>query len=151
MAGRRVNGRSDEPLLALTTEKCQRTTRRPCSEVLLGFEECKPYFPKRKCDVTGTPVRTALTKPVDQKAARRGRDVTLVRHMEGPGGRRIDRRPVAVQLEARPGGAKGLEGRGAAGLLLAELLPAGRPARPGGEGVALFQDVRRGRSSPSVP
>jgi UDP-N-acetylglucosamine--N-acetylmuramyl-(pentapeptide) pyrophosphoryl-undecaprenol N-acetylglucosamine transferase len=42
------------------------------TEVLLGFAECKVHFPNAKCEVTGTPVRTALTNAVDKKAARRG-------------------------------------------------------------------------------
>jgi UDP-N-acetylglucosamine--N-acetylmuramyl-(pentapeptide) pyrophosphoryl-undecaprenol N-acetylglucosamine transferase len=41
------------------------------TEVLLGFAECKAHFPKARCEVTGTPVRAALSKPVDKREARR--------------------------------------------------------------------------------
>jgi UDP-N-acetylglucosamine--N-acetylmuramyl-(pentapeptide) pyrophosphoryl-undecaprenol N-acetylglucosamine transferase len=46
------------------------------SRVLLGFEECKAHFPKARCEVTGTPVRAALTASVDKHAARRGFGLT---------------------------------------------------------------------------
>lgn len=41
------------------------------SRVLLGFEDCRSHFPNSECEVTGTPVRSALVKPVDRAAARR--------------------------------------------------------------------------------
>jgi UDP-N-acetylglucosamine--N-acetylmuramyl-(pentapeptide) pyrophosphoryl-undecaprenol N-acetylglucosamine transferase len=35
-------------------------------EVLLGFEECARYFPNKKLEVTGTPIRDSLRNPVDR-------------------------------------------------------------------------------------
>jgi UDP-N-acetylglucosamine--N-acetylmuramyl-(pentapeptide) pyrophosphoryl-undecaprenol N-acetylglucosamine transferase len=40
------------------------------TRVLLGFAECKAHFPKSDCEVTGTPVRSALRERVDKSAAR---------------------------------------------------------------------------------
>jgi UDP-N-acetylglucosamine--N-acetylmuramyl-(pentapeptide) pyrophosphoryl-undecaprenol N-acetylglucosamine transferase len=39
------------------------------TKVLLGFGECAQYFPNSGCEVTGTPLRSALTRPVDKNAA----------------------------------------------------------------------------------
>lgn len=39
------------------------------TEVLLGFEECRRHFSNAKCEVTGTPIRAALLRPVDKVAA----------------------------------------------------------------------------------
>jgi UDP-N-acetylglucosamine--N-acetylmuramyl-(pentapeptide) pyrophosphoryl-undecaprenol N-acetylglucosamine transferase len=39
------------------------------TEVLLGFEECRRHFPNAKCELTGTPIRAALLRPVDRFAA----------------------------------------------------------------------------------
>src|ERR1700730_15369846 len=38
-------------------------------EVLLGFEECARYFPNKKVEVTGTPIRDRLRNPVDRSEA----------------------------------------------------------------------------------
>src|ERR1700722_3125643 len=38
-------------------------------EVLLGFEECARYFPNKKVEVTGTPIRDSLRNPVDRSEA----------------------------------------------------------------------------------
>ncbi len=37
--------------------------------VLLGFEECRKHFPKASCEVTGTPVRTALAAKLPRAEA----------------------------------------------------------------------------------
>jgi UDP-N-acetylglucosamine--N-acetylmuramyl-(pentapeptide) pyrophosphoryl-undecaprenol N-acetylglucosamine transferase len=37
--------------------------------VLLGFKECAPFFPKARTEITGTPVRTELTR-LDKQLAR---------------------------------------------------------------------------------
>ena len=39
------------------------------TEVLLGFEECSRYFPKKVVEVTGTPIRESLKTPVDRERA----------------------------------------------------------------------------------
>ncbi len=39
------------------------------TRVLLGFEECRAFFAKSQCEWTGTPIRSALTQPVDKAAA----------------------------------------------------------------------------------
>ena len=38
-------------------------------QVLLGFEECARYFPNKVVEVTGTPIRDSLRKPVDRSCA----------------------------------------------------------------------------------
>jgi UDP-N-acetylglucosamine--N-acetylmuramyl-(pentapeptide) pyrophosphoryl-undecaprenol N-acetylglucosamine transferase len=38
-------------------------------EVLLGFEECARYFPNKRVEVTGTPIRDSLRSPVDRSQA----------------------------------------------------------------------------------
>ena len=52
--------------------RANKLNARYVNRVLLGFEECKKHFPNSQCEVTGTPVRTALTKPVNKAEARRG-------------------------------------------------------------------------------
>jgi UDP-N-acetylglucosamine--N-acetylmuramyl-(pentapeptide) pyrophosphoryl-undecaprenol N-acetylglucosamine transferase len=37
--------------------------------VLLGFKECARYFPNRRVEVTGTPIRDSLKSPVDRNQA----------------------------------------------------------------------------------
>jgi UDP-N-acetylglucosamine--N-acetylmuramyl-(pentapeptide) pyrophosphoryl-undecaprenol N-acetylglucosamine transferase len=37
--------------------------------VLLGFEECRRYFPKAHCEVTGTPVRATLAEKLPKEKA----------------------------------------------------------------------------------
>lgn len=49
--------------------RANRLNARYVTKVLLGFEECARHFPKAECEVTGTPIRTALTRPVDKTAA----------------------------------------------------------------------------------
>lgn len=49
--------------------RANRLNARYVTEVLLGFEECRRHFPKAKCEVTGTPIRGALLRPVDKLAA----------------------------------------------------------------------------------
>ena len=39
------------------------------SRILLGFEECKTFFPKVECVVTGTPIRNTLTKRIAREQA----------------------------------------------------------------------------------
>jgi UDP-N-acetylglucosamine--N-acetylmuramyl-(pentapeptide) pyrophosphoryl-undecaprenol N-acetylglucosamine transferase len=38
-------------------------------KVLLGFEECARYFPRKAIEVTGTPIRVSLRNPVDRDQA----------------------------------------------------------------------------------
>src|SRR3984957_2506547 len=38
-------------------------------KVLLGFEECARYFPNKALEVTGTPIRDSLRRPVDRGQA----------------------------------------------------------------------------------
>jgi UDP-N-acetylglucosamine--N-acetylmuramyl-(pentapeptide) pyrophosphoryl-undecaprenol N-acetylglucosamine transferase len=49
--------------------KANRLTARMVRAVMLGFEECAPFFPKARTEVTGTPIRTEL-KPLDRHVAR---------------------------------------------------------------------------------
>jgi UDP-N-acetylglucosamine--N-acetylmuramyl-(pentapeptide) pyrophosphoryl-undecaprenol N-acetylglucosamine transferase len=49
--------------------KANRLTARMVRAVMLGFEECAPFFPKAHIEVTGTPIRTEL-KPLDRQVAR---------------------------------------------------------------------------------
>ena len=39
------------------------------TRVLLGFEECRRHFRSARCEVTGTPIRSALLHPVEKIAA----------------------------------------------------------------------------------
>src|SRR5438477_1766505 len=48
--------------------KANRWTARVVNAVMLGFQECAPFFPKTRTEVTGTPVRTEL-KPLDSHVA----------------------------------------------------------------------------------
>ncbi|MGI8819398.1 MAG: undecaprenyldiphospho-muramoylpentapeptide beta-N-acetylglucosaminyltransferase [Chthoniobacterales bacterium] len=50
--------------------KANRLTARMVRAVLLGFQECAPFFPKARTEVTGTPIRAGLQR-VDRAAARR--------------------------------------------------------------------------------
>jgi UDP-N-acetylglucosamine--N-acetylmuramyl-(pentapeptide) pyrophosphoryl-undecaprenol N-acetylglucosamine transferase len=50
--------------------KANRLTARMVRAVLLGFQECAPFFPKARTEVTGTPIRTEL-KRLDRHIARR--------------------------------------------------------------------------------
>ena len=49
--------------------KANRLTARMVRAVLLGFKECAPFFPKVRTEVTGTPIRTELTR-LDRTVAR---------------------------------------------------------------------------------
>lgn len=49
--------------------KANRFTARMVQAVLLGFKECAQFFPKARTEVTGTPVRTELTR-LDKRVAR---------------------------------------------------------------------------------
>jgi UDP-N-acetylglucosamine--N-acetylmuramyl-(pentapeptide) pyrophosphoryl-undecaprenol N-acetylglucosamine transferase len=40
-------------------------------KVLIGFAECRRYFPRSALEVTGTPIRSSLLAPVDRKDALR--------------------------------------------------------------------------------
>ena len=50
--------------------RANKLNARYVTRVLLGFGACKRYFPKAHCEVTGTPIRSALTRPVEKSAAR---------------------------------------------------------------------------------
>lgn len=49
--------------------KSNRLNARFVTRVLIGFEECARTFPAGKCDVTGTPIRTALAERIDKPRA----------------------------------------------------------------------------------
>jgi undecaprenyldiphospho-muramoylpentapeptide beta-N-acetylglucosaminyltransferase len=49
--------------------KANQLTARMVRAVMLGFEECAPFFPKAHIEITGTPIRTEL-KPLDRQIAR---------------------------------------------------------------------------------
>ena len=49
--------------------KANRLTARMVRAVMLGFQECAPFFPKARTEITGTPIRTEL-KPLDSHVAR---------------------------------------------------------------------------------
>ena len=49
--------------------KANKMTARFVRAVLLGFKECAPFFPKVRTEVTGTPIRSDLTR-LDRQAAR---------------------------------------------------------------------------------
>ncbi len=49
--------------------KANRLNGRLVDCVLLGFEECKRYFPKARCEVTGTPVRATLAEKLPKEKA----------------------------------------------------------------------------------
>ncbi|MEO6785778.1 MAG: undecaprenyldiphospho-muramoylpentapeptide beta-N-acetylglucosaminyltransferase [Chthoniobacteraceae bacterium] len=49
--------------------RANRLNARYVTKVLLGFAECARHFPNAKCEVTGTPIRSALTGRVDKTAA----------------------------------------------------------------------------------
>jgi UDP-N-acetylglucosamine--N-acetylmuramyl-(pentapeptide) pyrophosphoryl-undecaprenol N-acetylglucosamine transferase len=50
--------------------RANKLNARYVTRVLLGFEECRAHFPKSECEITGTPVRSALVKPVEKTQAR---------------------------------------------------------------------------------
>ncbi|MBA2743640.1 MAG: undecaprenyldiphospho-muramoylpentapeptide beta-N-acetylglucosaminyltransferase [Chthoniobacterales bacterium] len=50
--------------------KANRLTARMVRAVLLGFQECAPFFPKAHTELTGTPIRADLRR-MDRAAARR--------------------------------------------------------------------------------
>jgi UDP-N-acetylglucosamine--N-acetylmuramyl-(pentapeptide) pyrophosphoryl-undecaprenol N-acetylglucosamine transferase len=49
--------------------KANRLTARIVRAVMLGFNECAPFFPKARTEITGTPIRTEL-KRLDRQIAR---------------------------------------------------------------------------------
>lgn len=49
--------------------KSNKLNGRLVTKVLLGFEECAAFFPKGKCEVTGTPIRTSLVERIEQAKA----------------------------------------------------------------------------------
>jgi len=49
--------------------KANRLTARWVDTVLLGLEECAEHFPNRETRTVGTPLREAMTAPVDRSAA----------------------------------------------------------------------------------
>jgi UDP-N-acetylglucosamine--N-acetylmuramyl-(pentapeptide) pyrophosphoryl-undecaprenol N-acetylglucosamine transferase len=75
--------------------KANRLTARLSDVVLLGFEECAQYFPKKETRVTGTPVRSAL-----RTAAKESKEDPLAFFGLKPG------RPVLLVV----GGSQGAQG-----------------------------------------
>jgi UDP-N-acetylglucosamine--N-acetylmuramyl-(pentapeptide) pyrophosphoryl-undecaprenol N-acetylglucosamine transferase len=49
--------------------KANKLNARLATKVLLGFEECTRFFPARKCEVTGTPIRRTLATRVEKAVA----------------------------------------------------------------------------------
>jgi UDP-N-acetylglucosamine--N-acetylmuramyl-(pentapeptide) pyrophosphoryl-undecaprenol N-acetylglucosamine transferase len=49
--------------------RANRLNARFVTKVLLGVAECAHHFPNATCEVTGTPLRSALMRPVDKSAA----------------------------------------------------------------------------------
>ncbi len=52
--------------------KANKLNARFCDAVLLGFDECRPFFPRSTCVVTGTPIRRQLMQRKDKAAALAG-------------------------------------------------------------------------------
>ncbi len=50
--------------------RANRWNAKHVTRVLLGFEDCRRHFPKARCEVVGTPIRSALRQPVERSAAR---------------------------------------------------------------------------------
>ncbi|MBV9492061.1 MAG: undecaprenyldiphospho-muramoylpentapeptide beta-N-acetylglucosaminyltransferase [Verrucomicrobia bacterium] len=73
--------------------KANRLNARLAKRVLLGFEDCRRFFPHARVEVTGTPVRASLRTEVDRNAALRRFDL------------RTDHRTVLVM-----GGSQGAHG-----------------------------------------
>ena len=49
--------------------RANRLNARHVTKVLLGVAECAEHFPNSACVITGTPLRSALTRPVDKTVA----------------------------------------------------------------------------------
>jgi len=49
--------------------KANRLNGRLTDRVLLGFEECQRFFPKGRCEVTGTPIRKTLAERMPREKA----------------------------------------------------------------------------------
>ena len=49
--------------------KANRFNARLADVVLVGFEECKRHFGRARCEVTGTPIRRSLIKPMQREKA----------------------------------------------------------------------------------
>lgn len=49
--------------------KANRLNAKMVTTVLLGFEDCAKYFPRAKCEVTGTPIRKTLAQRIPKEEA----------------------------------------------------------------------------------
>jgi UDP-N-acetylglucosamine--N-acetylmuramyl-(pentapeptide) pyrophosphoryl-undecaprenol N-acetylglucosamine transferase len=49
--------------------KANRLNARMTDAVLLGFKECAKFFPRSRCEVTGTPIRKSLTARIQREEA----------------------------------------------------------------------------------
>jgi UDP-N-acetylglucosamine--N-acetylmuramyl-(pentapeptide) pyrophosphoryl-undecaprenol N-acetylglucosamine transferase len=49
--------------------KANKLNARMTDAVLLGFKECAKYFPRSRCEITGTPIRKSLARRVPRKEA----------------------------------------------------------------------------------
>ena len=49
--------------------KANKLNARMCDSVLLGFEDCAKYFPRSRCEITGTPIRRSLAERVPREEA----------------------------------------------------------------------------------
>lgn len=56
--------------------KANRLNAKLADAVLLGFEECQRYFPRARCEVTGTPIRRSLARRVPREEALAGFGLT---------------------------------------------------------------------------
>jgi UDP-N-acetylglucosamine--N-acetylmuramyl-(pentapeptide) pyrophosphoryl-undecaprenol N-acetylglucosamine transferase len=82
--------------------KANKLNARLAREVLLGFRECAPYFGRKKCEVTGTPIRRDLSERQPKAAALAAFGLTPERRtllvMGGSQGARGINRSVAAAL-----------------------------------------------------
>ena len=69
MAGRRRKAKTFIHESNAIPGKANRLTARWVDTVLLGLEECAEHFPNRETRTVGTPLRDAMTQPVDRAAA----------------------------------------------------------------------------------
>ncbi len=49
--------------------KANRLNAQFCDRVLLGFAECAKHFPEAAVEITGTPIRSSLRRPLDRSAS----------------------------------------------------------------------------------
>jgi len=68
-AGRKLGARTFIHDSNAIPGKANRVTARFADCVFLGMEECAAYFPKRRTEVTGTPIRSSLLVPVTRAEA----------------------------------------------------------------------------------